>query len=238
MIVFLSDNGMPFPRAKTTLYDSGVRTPLIVRSPGLVPAGSVQKNLASVVDLAPTILELAGAPSGPVQGRSLLPMLKDPAARTRDAVFAEANWHDYAQFTRSVRTDGWLLVRNYYWDVPLWNSVDSIDAPTWEGVLEVRKAGTLTPAQEFLFASPRPFEELYDLAADPHSLANVVERPEHRAVLAELRTRLDNWRVETADVMPAVRKPDGWTRDGIPLPHNQPWYDRWKKSGRNTLDRF
>ena len=65
------------------------------------------------------------------------------AARTRDAVFAEANWHDYAQFTRSVRTDRWLLVRNYYRDVPLWNSVDSIDAPTWDGFLELRKAAKL-----------------------------------------------------------------------------------------------
>jgi arylsulfatase A-like enzyme len=238
LIVFLSDNGMPFPRAKTTLYDSGIRTPFIARAPGLVPAGSVQKGLASVVDLAPTILELAGAAPGPVQGRSLLPMLRDPGARTRDAVFAEANWHDYAQFTRSVRTDRWLLIRNYYWDVPLWNSVDSIDAPTWEGVLELRKAGKLTPAQDFLFTSPRPFEELYDLAADPHSLESVVDRPEHRAVLAGLRTRLDNWRVESVDVMPAERTPDGWTREGIPLPHNQPWYDRWKKSGKNTLDRF
>lgn len=238
MFVFLSDNGMPFPRAKTTLYDSGVRTPLIVRAPGLVPAGSVQKGLASVVDLAPTILELAGASPGPAQGRSLLPMLRDPSARTRDAVFAEANWHDYAQFTRSVRTDRWLLVRNYYRDVPLWNSVDSIDAPTWQGVLELRKAGKLTPAQEYLFVAPRPFEELYDLEADPHSLVDVGSRPEHAAVLAGLRARLDRWRAETADALPSERKPDGWTREGIPLPHNQPWYDRWKKSGKNTLDRF
>jgi N-sulfoglucosamine sulfohydrolase len=218
IVIVMSDNGMPFPRAKTTLYPSGIRTPFIVRAPGLVEAGRVSSDLVSVVDLAPALLD-------PKPG--LLPK--------REAAFAEANWHDYEQFTRAAIEERWLLVRNYYWDLPLWNSVDSIDSPTWKGMKESK----LTPAQAYLFQAPRPFEELYDLAADPLCLTNVADVAAHREALNRLRTRLDNWRVETGDVMPARRTPDGWTREGEPLPHNQPWYDQWKKrGGRNAFDKF
>ena len=238
-VVYLSDNGMPFPRAKTTLYDSGIHTPLIVRYPPLVKPGTVQKGLASTIDVAPTILALAGIEQKTMQGRSLIPMLEDPTANVREAIFAEADWHDFEQFTRAVRTERFLLVRNYYWQKPLWNSVDSINAITWKGFIQMHKAGKLTPAQSFLFVEPRPFEELYDLEADPHSLRNVVDDPQHRPDLYKLRTLLDNWRVETDDRMPAERRPDGWTRDGRPLPHNQPWYDRYiKAGGESSFEKF
>ncbi len=245
-IVYLSDNGMPFPRAKTTLYDSGIHTPLIVRYPPLVKPGSVHQGLLSVIDVAPTILELAGVKQDTMQGRSMAAMLvadgvasHNEDAGGREAIFAEANWHDFEKFTRAVRTERFLLIRNYYWDQPLFNSVDSINSVTWKGFLEVRAAGKLTPAQAFLFQQPRPFEELYDLRRDPHSLVNVVERAEHRDELYKLRTRLDNWRVATGDAMPARRRRDGWTRQGTPRPHNQPWYDRFiEAGGKSSFEKF
>jgi arylsulfatase A-like enzyme len=237
-IVYLSDNGMPFPRAKTTLYDSGVRTPLLVRYPPLVPRGSVQRGLVSSIDIAPTILALAGIDQDTMSGRSLIPMLKDPLAAGREAIFAQANWHDFEKFTRSVRTERFLLIRNYYWDQPLWNSVDSINSPTWVGFLEAHRAGRLTPAQRFLLVQPRPFEELYDLQLDPTSLHNVVRDAAYGESLNRLRTRLDNWRVETSDKMPENRRRDGWTRDGRPLPHNHPWYERWVKQGKTDFNKF
>lgn len=235
-VVYLSDNGMPFPRAKTTLYDSGIRTPLLVRYPAVARPGGVRDGLVSAVDLAPTILELAGVAPDSMEGRSFVPMLRSAEAPGRPAVFAEANWHDYAQFSRAVRTERFLLVRHYYWDKPLWNSVDSIHSPTWSALLELERAGRLTPAQRFLFVEPRPFEELYDLREDPASLVNVADDPRYREDLYRLRTLLDNWRVETGDVMPAVRRPDGWTREGVPLPHNQPWYDEWRRRGGASLE--
>lgn len=238
-IVYVSDNGMPFPRAKTTLYDSGIRTPLLVRYPPLVQAGTVQRSLVSTIDIAPTVLELADVAQATMQGQSLRPLLKDPEASGRDAIFAEANWHDFEKFTRAVRTERFLLIRNYYWDTPLWNSVDSINSQTWVGYLKMRQQGKLTSAQRFLFQEPRPFEEFYDLQADPHSLKNAIESPEYTASVNQLRTRLDNWRVETQDRMPETQRRDGWTRDGRPLPHNQPWYDRYiKAQGKSDFERF
>jgi N-sulfoglucosamine sulfohydrolase len=237
-IVYLSDNGMPFPRAKTTLYDSGIRTPLLVRYPAGVKAGVVQRQLVSSVDLAPTILDVAEVPQDSMQGQSFRTLLKIPDGPAREAVYAEANWHDYAQFTRAVRTPRYLLVRNYYWEKPLWNSVDSINSVTWKGMMEMKQAGRLSAGQAFLFQEPRPFEEFYDLREDPYSFKNVVDDPGYREYVAGLRTLLDNWRVDTHDVMPAERKPDGWTRDGVPLPHNQPWYDRYQKEGKSAFDKF
>ncbi len=238
-IVYLSDNGMPFPRAKTTLYDSGIHTPLIVRYPPLVPPRSVQPGLVSVVDLSPTILDVAGVAQNSMQGESMASMLKAAEAPGRPAVFAEANWHDFEKFTRAVRTDRFLLVRNYYWDKPLFNSVDSINSITWKGFMELHAAGKLTPAQRFLFVEPRPFEELYDLRQDPFSLQNVAAKPQYREELNRLRTLLDNWRVDTADSMPPKRRRDGWTREGTPLPHNQPWYDRFiEAGGKSSFEKF
>ena len=239
LIAYVSDNGMPFPRAKTTLYDSGIRTPMIVRLPGTVPAGSVQKDMFSVVDLAPTLLDLAGYGLDTAQGESAAEMLRNPEAPGRNAIYAEANWHDFEKFTRAVRTKRFLLIRNYYWEKPLWNSVDSINSITWSGYLRMQRAGRLTEAQEFLFREPRPYEELYDLQIDPIALRSVAGDPAYAADLNRLRALLDNWRVETADTMPAKPRRDGWTRDGVPLPHNHPWYERYiEAGGRSSFERF
>lgn len=235
-LVFLSDNGMPFPRAKTTLYDSGIRTPFLVRYPPLIRPGGATPELISSVDLAPTILELAGIQATTLQGRSFLPLLRDPSGKGRDAVYAEANWHDFSQFTRAVRTDRYLLVRNFYDDKPLWNSVDSIQSDTWKGMLEAKAAGRLTPAQAALFVEPRAPTELFDLEKDPDSLKNVAADPAYASALRRMQDRLTAWMEETEDRVPAERKPDGWTRDGIPLPHNQPWYDEWKRQGKSSLE--
>ncbi|WP_166831016.1 sulfatase family protein [Thalassoroseus pseudoceratinae] len=238
-IVYLSDNGMPFPRAKTTLYDSGIRTPLLIRYPPLVKAGRVQRELVSSIDVTATMLELVDIDAPTVQGQSLKNLLTDPEATGREAIFAEANWHDFEQFTRAVRTDRFLLIRNYYWQKPLWNSVDSVNSITWIGFQQALSQGELTPAQKFLLVEPRPFEELYDLQLDPHSLENVASDPQYTEHLNDLRIQLDNWRVETNDVMPEEPRRDGWTRDGRPLPHNQPWYDRYiKAGGENNFEKF
>jgi N-sulfoglucosamine sulfohydrolase len=103
----------------------------------------------------------------------------------------------------------------------------------------MKAAGRLTPAQSYLFVEPRPFEELYDVRKDPYQLHNVVDDPAYRQDLYRLRTLLDNWRVDTRDHMPKQRRLDGWTRDGIPLPHNQPWYDRYiEAGGKSNFDKF
>ena len=134
LVIFISDNGRPFPRCKTTLYDSGVKTPLIARLPGLTPAGAVCDRLVSSVDISATILDLCGA--GPLKdgrGESFLPLLKDPAGpAVRDHAFAEKNWHDYDASQRAVRTTRFKYIRNADAAVPNTPPADAVRSPTFE----------------------------------------------------------------------------------------------------------
>ena len=126
-VLFISDNGAPFPRAKTTVYDSGIRTPWIVRFPAGVEAGSTTSSLVSSVDLAPTLLDLAGveAPSW-FEGESIVPILNDPSVVVRDHIFAERNWHDFDDRVRAVRDSRYKYIRNFYTDIPNGPPADAI----------------------------------------------------------------------------------------------------------------
>jgi arylsulfatase A-like enzyme len=220
LILFISDNGRPFPRAKTTLYESGIRTPLLARWPRVIRRGGVADGLVSSIDIAPTILQLAGVEIPPtVQGKSFTATLTNPKAFTRDAIYAEKNWHDYEDRARAVRTARYKLIRNDYPDLPLTTSADSGRSPTMDAIRRLREMGKLTPEQARIFRTPRPTEELYDVVADPHEFKNLATDPRYAQTLAELREKLNRWGRETDDRLPACRTPDEFNREtGQPLP--------------------
>jgi len=201
LVLFVGDNGMPFPRAKTTLYDSGIGTPLVVRWPGHAPKAATRAGLVSTIDLAPTMLAAAGldAPA-PMHGRTLLPMLADPKARPNTVVFAERNWHCIDDHIRAVRTERLKYIRNAYPDEPLGYPPDITREPSFQAMRKLRDAGRLTPEQMLQFRKPRPREELYDVTADPYEFTNLADDPAHRETLAALRVQLDRWIADTDDV--------------------------------------
>jgi arylsulfatase A-like enzyme len=223
VVVFISDNGRPFPRCKTTVYDSGIRTPLLVRWPAKVKPGSTCASLVSAVDLAPTFLELAGLkPLPSFQGRSFARLLANPQAATREFVFAEHNWHDYAAHERAVRSTRFKYIRNDYPDLNMNPPADAVRSPTFAEMRRLRDAGKLTPEQLSVFAAPRAPEEFYDLTADPDELRNLAADPEYARELQRHRTALERWAKETRDFLPAVRSPDEFDREtGDPLPARQ-----------------
>jgi arylsulfatase A-like enzyme len=93
-IIFLSDNGAPFPREKGSLYDTGIKTPFIVTGPD-VPEGEMYDGLMSVIDLAPTILDLAKTEIPEyMPGMSYLPLLKGDLIISPEFVYSDRNWHD------------------------------------------------------------------------------------------------------------------------------------------------
>jgi N-sulfoglucosamine sulfohydrolase len=113
LIFFITDNGRPFPRCKTSVYDSGIQSPFIVRWPAVVKAGTTCGSLISSVDLAPTILQLAGLPTEPTfQGKSMAALLEHPDRSFRDHIFAEHNWHGYTAYERAVRSLHFKYIRN------------------------------------------------------------------------------------------------------------------------------
>jgi len=116
IVIYVSDNGIAIPRGKTWSYELGVRVPLIVRWPGVAPAGQVRSETVSLLDLMPTLLESAGIsrPDGLV-GTSLLPLLRgEPCADWREFLFTEMNFHtpDLFRPQRSARDRRYKLLLN------------------------------------------------------------------------------------------------------------------------------
>ncbi len=221
LVLFLSDNGRPFPRCKTTLYDSGIKTPLIARWPGHIAPGSRSRSLVSTVDIAPTILKLAGVDPGPtIQGKDFAPLFKDPAAKVRELIFAERNWHDFASHGRAARSERFKYIRNDDREKPLTPPADAVRSPTFQAMRRLRDDGKLTVLQRSCFVSPRPVEELYDVDADPNETANLAGDPKFAEVLGDMRQALTRWTRETGDVVPDKLSPDEFDREtGDPLPN-------------------
>jgi len=212
-ILFFSDNGRPFPRCKTRLYDSGVKTPLLVRWPGHIEPGTVCDSLVSVIDFAPTILHLAGLPASETfQGVSFAPLLRDPAATTRDCIFAEHNWHDYQAHERAARSKDFLYIRNAFPHLPGTPPADAVRSETFQMMRRLRGEGLLSAYQHDCFILPRPAEELYDVNKDPYSLRNVADDPAYADALGRMRAVLDDWIRRTDDRIPATPTPDRFDR--------------------------
>jgi N-sulfoglucosamine sulfohydrolase len=223
VVIFMADNGRPFPRCKTTVYDSGVKAPFIVRWPGKVKAGTVCASLISSIDLAPTLMELAGLePLKTVQGRSFAPLLGNPSLKIRDYAFAEHNWHDYDAHQRAVRTERFKYIRSFDANLPNTPPADAVRSPTFQAMRQLRDAGKLSPEQKTCFTKPKPDEELYDCDADPHELRNLAKDPAHAETLKRLRDELARWQAETRDPMPGLRNADEFDREsGEPLPNRK-----------------
>jgi N-sulfoglucosamine sulfohydrolase len=214
VVLFMTDNGRPFPRCKTTVYDSGVKTPLIVRWPVKIKPGTSTKSLVSSIDIGATILDLAGVkPAASIQGQSFAAVLADPTARAREFAFSEHNWHDFEARSRSVRTARYKYIRNEYVDLPNTPPADAVRSPTFQTMRKLRDARMLKPEQMTCFTKPLLAEELYDLESDLHELTNLAGDAAHLGELEKLRTELARWKEETKDLAPQSRTPDEFDRE-------------------------
>jgi arylsulfatase A-like enzyme len=202
LVIFVGDNGMPFPGAKGSLYDAGVNVPFIARWPGHVPAGQVRDEVISLLDLAPTWLEAAGvAPLPAMEGRSLVAALGGQPLEER-AVFFERNWHDNLELLRGVRRGRHLLVQNYRPEIAYQPTLDLAESPTWAAIEERRRAHALDAALERrYFAAPRPEVELFDVEADPVQLHDLASDPAQAATVRALQQELSDWMMETSDFL-------------------------------------
>ncbi|MEQ8787851.1 MAG: sulfatase [Pirellulaceae bacterium] len=215
LILVLADNGRPFPRAKTRLHDSGMKTALVAHWPaGIKQPGSTSDSLVSVIDFAPTILKLAGAKiPATMQGVDMRPLFKNPEGTTRVYAFSEHNWHDYEAHGRSIRGDGFLLIRNFRAEQPWQGPADSVRSPSHRELLSLRESDKLTEAQADVFLAPRPEWELYRTTDDPHQLHNLAGDPRYAKEQARLKAALAQWMEETADSVPDDISRDSFHRE-------------------------
>ena len=215
VIIFLADNGRPFPRAKTRLIDDGMRTPLLICGPK-VKQGTVSQSLISSIDIAPTILELAGLQKPKsFQGVSFAPILSNPKAEVRECVFSEHNWHDYKAYGRSVRKGNYLYLINEFPQTPWTGPGDSVSSPSHQELRKAKLSGAkLSKLQSDVFLCPRPREELYDTSnGDNLQIENLASNPDYAAALNDMRKILKEWMDATLDCVPENPTKDSFDRE-------------------------
>lgn len=183
LVIVLSDNGSIIGGAKTTLYDEGLKTPLVMRFPRAMRSGLANRQIVSEVDLMPTILALAGlSPVPDTPGVSLVPTLNDPLQPVREYIYAERNTHGSKNFERLLRTDNFLYKRNYFY------------------------RRLCDPYSDTVFDPGRPrdsgHEEFYDLQRDPAAQHNRVIEREYRESLNSARQTMSNIMAQVKQEVP------------------------------------
>lgn len=201
LILYLTDNGAAFPGAKTTLYEPGMRLPLLVRAPGRTHPGAVQSAMVTWADLAPTLLDVAGVPvpAGAMDGRSFRAGLDGGALRGWDEVFASHSFHEITMYypMRVVRTRRHKLIWNVASGLVYPFALDLIKSPSWISVTAA--GGRMFGARTVEAYLRRPVFELYDLERDPDEVVNLTDDPAHRKLQAQLLEKLKAFQERTRD---------------------------------------
>jgi N-sulfoglucosamine sulfohydrolase len=206
IIFFYSDHGDGLPFVKREVYDRGLRVPMLVRIPekfrvkGSKPAGAIDNQLISFVDLAPTILSLANIPlPSYLQGQAFLGVYQAPTPRKY--IFAGRDRMDTpVDRVRAVGDGRYKYYRNFMPEKPYYQDITfRLSVPMMREILQLRDAGKLNPTQMMWFRKTKPTEELSDTQADPNEFANLVDNPAYTAKLAELRGQLDAWLKRVGD---------------------------------------
>ncbi|MBI1249456.1 sulfatase-like hydrolase/transferase [bacterium] len=229
MIMVMADNGRPFPRAKTRVHDSGMKTAFVVSFPNEVAKpGRESSRLLSVIDICPTVLELAGVKvPAQAQGVDFAQLLTDPTAFShRKYAFSEHNWHDYEAHGRAVRNEfGILYVRNARPEKAWAGPADSVRSPSHQDLLAAKN--DLTPPQADVFQAPRASEELFDTKKDPLQIHNLVGDAYYAKHVAEMRQAMDQWQKETGDSVPENYSTDYFDRSTGDQHKGQRPYGDW-----------
>ncbi len=200
LIIYISDNGIAFPGAKTTLYEPGMRLPCIVRSPWQKKRGETCDALISWTDITPTILDFADAmPSKTIfHGRSFKSIL-DKSPKGWDEIYASHTHHEITMYypMRVVRERQYKLIWNIAHELEFPFAWDLIESSTWKSVLQMgEKDYAKRTIDTFL---NRPEFELFDLENDPAELENLAYNHHYDKVLKRLQNKLKAFQKRTND---------------------------------------
>jgi len=208
LTMFMGDNGIGLPMAKTTVYLAGVHLPFILRWPGVVKPGSRVDAKCSFIDIAPTCLDAAGAPvPRTMQGRSFLPLLQGKTTKHRDEIFVSHTDHAVSSYpARGIITDRWQYIYNLRPEVKF--ESDARGSKTFRTMVKLSENDPAM-AERVKAYHYRPREELYDIQADPWEQKNLAGKPEHAKVQKELYDRLRAKMTEIKDPWLNRMKPLG-----------------------------
>ncbi len=202
LVMVVSEQGSSFPFGKWTCYDTGLQSACVVRWPGKVAAGSVSDAIVEYVDVLPTFLEAAGAPTPEVlDGKSFLGVLTGKTTEHKECAFGlqttrgiNSGSHHYG--IRSVRTKRFKYLWNLTPEETFTNlCVKSDIFQSWQVKAQTDPAA----AERVRRYQHRPGEELYDIVNDPYEWNNLADDPKHAKTKADLRARLEAWMKSQGD---------------------------------------
>jgi N-sulfoglucosamine sulfohydrolase len=229
VVMFFADHGRAMPWGKQWLTVEGLRVPLVIRAPGVSPG--VEERLVSLIDLAPTVLKLAGLGiPGWMEGQ---PILGGPFPERPEIFAARDRCGDAQDRVRAVITPGHLYVRNFHPELPYlnWSSYKEISYPGMPLLRELQRAGALNGTQSRWLAPQRPSIEYYDLNSDPAGVHNRAQVPENTASVAALEGELKQWITATGDRGAVPDPPTEPTLDQIQRAKRRGYNETWKKRG-------
>ena len=213
LFVFSSDHGAQFPFGKWTLYDEGIRVPLIIARKGGIQAGSRTAAMVSWVDLLPTLISLVGGevPEG-LDGRSFAAVLHGEADSHRESIFTTHSGDKKMNvyLSRSIRTLQYKLIWNPHPDFAFTTHIDLLLRATsgdyfkeWTELARENQYAKMVVAAHH----GRPEYELYDLDSDPFEQVNLAGTPQLAKLQAELDRELKDWITEQGDSLTVFHDP-------------------------------
>ena len=199
LIIVMSDHGMPFPGAKASSFDSGHHCPLIVVRPDVQREG-VCDALVNWCNIMPTVLDWCGvSPPEGLPERSLVPILDQEHPEGWDETFFSHTFHEVTNYYpyRVLRGRKYKYVRNLYPELTTPLPSDLWRSPTWQAVCNegIEMMGQ-RPTQRFLHQDA---EALYDIESDPAESKNLIDDPALKDVAAEMRRKVQRFRIDTKD---------------------------------------
>lgn len=207
IVFFYGDHGSGMPRSKRWPYNSGLHVPIIVHIPERFrhlalkdyKPGGASDRMVAFVDLAPTLLSLAGVkPPEHMQGSAFLGQHHGPE-REYNYGF-RGRMDERYDMVRSVRDRRYVYIRNYMPHKIYGQHVSYMfETPTTQVWKKLYDEGKLKPPQT-CFWETKPPEELYDLEKDRDETVNLAKSPEHKAVLARMRKAQQDLAVKIRDV--------------------------------------
>ncbi|MBC8767676.1 sulfatase [Arenibacter sp. BSSL-BM3] len=201
IVIYISDNGMAFPGAKTTLYEPGMKLPCIIKDPFSKLKNTTSDAMISWVDLTPTILDMAQVETKgySFHGRSFQDVLNAKEPEGWDEIYASHTFHEITMYypMRVVRDKNYKLIRNIAWRSEYPFASDLWAASTWQEVYRNKKEYFgKRKVQDYLF---RPEFELFNLEKDPDEIVNLANDPNYKEVMDEMIKKMKAFQIKTRD---------------------------------------
>ncbi|WP_223241430.1 sulfatase [Flammeovirga sp. EKP202] len=201
IVIYISDNGIAFPGAKTTLYEPGMNLPCIIKNPLVKNQDKINDALISWVDLTPTILDWANInyQENQFHGKSFTGVLTGTEDKERDEIYASHTFHEITMYypMRVVRHKNYKLILNIASGLEYPFASDLWVSSTWQ---ERYRSGAKyygkRTVEDYLHHAEL---ELYDLDKDPDEINNLVNSKEHQEVFEMMKKKLKKFQQDTQD---------------------------------------